>query len=47
MKNVVNGKTIENVTNRINVNFVRKKKYCLKWTSKLSYMSHKIFSFDT
>ena len=30
MKNVVNGKTIENVTNRINVNFVRKKKILLK-----------------
>ena len=41
MKNVVYGKTIENLTDRIDVNFVSNKKYYLKWTSKPSYMSHK------
>ena len=36
-------KTMENVRNRINVKLVSNKKDYLKWASKPSYMSHKIF----
>ena len=43
MTNVVNGKTAENVRNRIDVKFVSNKRDYLKWTSKPSYISHKIF----
>ena len=37
---------MENVRNRIDVKLVSNKKDCLKWTSKPSYMSHKIFDSD-
>ena len=43
MNNTVCGKTMENVRNRIDVKLVSKKKGYLKWTSKPSYISHKIF----
>ena len=43
MKNVVYGKKPENLRNSTNVKLVSNKKDYLKWTSKLSYMSHKIF----
>ena len=43
MTNVVNGKTAENVRNRIDVKLVSNKRDYLKWTSKPSYISHKIF----
>ena len=43
MKNAVYGKTMENLRNRINVRLVSNKKEYLKWTSKPSYMSQKIF----
>ena len=46
MTNVVNGKTAENVRNRIDVKLVSNKRDYLKWTSKPSYMSHKIFDND-
>ena len=42
MNNSAYGKTMENL-NGINVKFVSNKKDFLKWTSKPSYMSHKIF----
>ena len=37
---------MENVRNRINVKLASNKKDYLKWTSKPSYMSHKIFDND-
>ena len=43
MNNAVYGKTMENLRNRINVKLLSNKKDYLKWTSKPSYMSHKIF----
>ena len=43
MNNTVYGKTMENVRNRIYVKLVSNKKDYLKWTSKPSYMSQKIF----
>ena len=43
MTNVVNGKTTENLRNRIDVKLVSNKRDYLKWTSKPSYISHKIF----
>ena len=43
MNNAVYSKTIENLRNRINVRLVSNKK---DWTSKLSYMSQKIFGND-
>ena len=46
MKNAVYGKTIVNLRNRIDVKPVSNKKDYLKWTSKPSYMSHKIFDND-
>ena len=46
MNNAVYSKTIENLRNRINVRLVSNKKDCFKWTSKLSYMSQKIFGND-
>ena len=46
MNNAAYGKTMENLSNRIDVKLVRNKKYYLKWTSKPSYMSHKIFDND-
>ena len=41
-----NGKTMENVRNRIDVKLVSNKKDYLKWASKPSYMPHKIFDKD-
>ena len=46
MDNAVYGKAIENVRNRIDVKLVSNKKYYIKWTSKRSYMSHKMFNND-
>ena len=46
MKSAVCGKTMENLRNRINVKLVNNKKDYLKWTSKPSYMPHKIFDND-
>ena len=43
MSNAVYCKTIENVRNRIDVEFVSNKKDFLKRTSKPSFMSYKIF----
>ena len=41
--NAVYGKMIETRRNKIYVKVVSNKKHCLKWTSKPSYMSQKIF----
>ena len=46
MNNVVYGKTMGNLRNRIDVKHVSDKKNYLKLTSKPSYMSHKIFDDD-
>ena len=46
MNNDVYGKTMKNLRNRIDVKPVNNKKDYLKWTSKPSYMSHKIFDND-
>ena len=43
MNNAVYGKTMEKLGNRIDVKLVSNKKGYLKWTSKPSYMSQKIF----
>ena len=37
---------MENVIDRIDVKILRNKKNYLKWTSKLSYFSQKIFDKD-
>ena len=37
---------MENLRNRIDVKFVSNKKDYLEWTSKPSYMPHKIFDND-
>ena len=40
MNNVIYGKTMENLRNRINVKLVsKKKKDYLQWTPKLSYLT--------
>ena len=44
MVNSVYGKTIENLRKRINVRFVNNKKYFLKYTSRPTYVSHKLFN---
>ena len=46
MNNAVYGKTMENLRNRIDIKLVYNKKDHLKWTSKTSYMSPKIFDND-
>ena len=46
MNNGVYGKTMENVRNRIYVKLVSNKKEYLKWASKPSCMSNKIFDND-
>ena len=46
MNNAIYGKTMANLRNRIDVKLVSNKKGYLKWTSKPSYMSHKIFDND-
>ena len=43
MNNAVYGKTTESLRNRIGVRFVSNKKKFLKWASKPSYMSQRIF----
>ena len=46
MNNAVYGKTMENLRNRIDVKLVNNGKDYLKFTSKPSYMSHKILGND-
>ena len=46
MNNAVYGKAIENLRNRIDVKLVSNKKNYFRWTSKPSYMWHKIFGYD-
>ena len=46
MTNAVYGKTMEKLKSRINLKLVNNKKYCLKCTSKASYISHKTFGND-
>ena len=46
MNNAAYGKTMENLRNRIDVKLVNNKKYYLKWASKPSSMSRKIFEND-
>ena len=47
MDNVVYGKAMENVRNRIDARLVSKEDDYLKWTSKPAYMSQKIFDNDS
>ena len=46
MNNAVSGKVMENLRNRVNVKLVSNKEDYLKWISKTSYMSLKIFDND-
>ena len=46
MSNAIYGKTMENLRNRIDVKLANKGKDYLKCTSKVSYMSRKIFDND-
>ena len=46
MNNAVYGKTMENLRNRTDVKLVSNKKDFMKWISKPSYMSQKIFDKD-
>ena len=46
MNNAVYGKTMKNLRNRIDVRLISNKKYYLKWTSKPTHMSQKIFDND-
>ena len=46
MNNAVYQRTMENLKNRIDVKLVGNKKDYLKWMSKPSYMSNKIFDDD-
>ena len=46
MNNAVYGKAIEKLRNRIDPRLVSNEKDYLEWTSKLSYMSQKIFDDD-
>ena len=46
MNNAVYGKTMENLRNSIDVKLLSNKKDYLKWTSKPSYMPHKIYDND-
>ena len=43
MNNAVRGKTMESVRKRIYVRLVSNQKGYLKWTSKPTYMSRKMF----
>ena len=47
MNNIVYGKTMENLRNRIDVNFVSNEKDYLKWTSKPGFMPQNIFDKDS
>ena len=44
MNNSVYGKTMENLRKRINVRLVNSAKYFLKYTSRTTYITHKIFN---
>ena len=46
MINSVYGKTMENLRKRINVRFVNNEKDFLKYTSKPTYVTHKLFDKD-
>ena len=46
MINSVYGKTMENLRKRINVRFVNNKKDFLKYTSRPTYVTHKLFDKD-
>ena len=46
MINSVEGKTMENLRKRINVRLINNTKAFLKYTSKLTYITHKIFGKD-
>ena len=46
MKNVVYGKTIESLTNRVDVRIVINERGYLKWASKPNHMSQKIIDKD-
>ena len=46
MNDAVYGKTMKNLENRMNIRLVNNKKDYLKWTSKPSYISQKIFDND-
>ena len=46
MSNAIYEKAIENLRNRIDVKRLSNKEDYLKWTSKPTYMSHKIFDND-
>ena len=46
MNNVVYGKSMENLRSRIDIKLLSNKKDYLKWTSKPSYLSHKMFDSD-
>ena len=44
MINSIYGKTMENLWKRINVRFVNNEKDFLKYTSKPTYVTHKLFN---
>ena len=44
MINSVYGKIMENLRKRVNVRFVNNKKYFLKYTSRPTYVTHKLFN---
>ena len=44
MINSVYGKTMENLRKRVNVRFVNNKKDFLKYTSRPTYVTHKLFN---
>ena len=46
MINSAYGKTIENLRKRINVRFVNNEKDFLKYTSRRTYVTHKLFDKD-
>ena len=46
MNSAVHGKNMENLTNRIDIRLVSNENDYLKWTTKPSYMSQKLFDND-